>query len=388
MDLLKTILIYMSMVFISSVQTAPEEMPPPLVTIAPSAIVQANTPTPVPTPTPTPVPTPDITPNTTYKTIQVGDKGDGVQTLQRRLAELGYYTGDIDGRYGNQTRRAVERFQYYHGLSADGIAGKRTLTVLYESKDVVFAPVDVTPTPKNGVTATPSVGLTDKPAAARTLQPGDSTPAPTFFPTPTPPVAGQSDAIETTGAPVAALDDESTDVPATREAILTPKTDAPTATPQEGTPKPTGPIITDMEGYSFLLDGQDEPLVGVAEEGQEPSPLSPLLLDEKTVMVPLLRVLMEANIVMIPAEEEQHAEYAFAIKDDLYRLSFNIDANGNPTGLAIYKNSEPQLMQIRVALLQDGILYLPLEDTQKWTGIAFTLDDESKIYTVSMPQEP
>ena len=149
MDLLQTILVYMAMVYASSVQSAPvPEVIPSLDLPTPTPIVeQVNTPTPAPTPSPTPVPTIDITPNPEYGTIRVGDNGDEVRAMQEKLAELGYYTGDVDGRFGNQTRRAVQQFQYQHGLSVDGIAGRRTLTVLYESDEVRPAPVAETPAP-------------------------------------------------------------------------------------------------------------------------------------------------------------------------------------------------------------------------------------------------
>ena len=101
MDLLKTILVYMSMVVAASVQNAPdpgampaydEPTPTPYVQAAPTA-----TPTATATPRPTPVPTIDITPNPEYGTLQVGDRGDEVRRLQEELARYGYYEGDIDG---------------------------------------------------------------------------------------------------------------------------------------------------------------------------------------------------------------------------------------------------------------------------------------------------
>ena len=42
------------------------------------------------------------------------------------LRYLGYYAGDIDGIYGQQTKAAVERFQEDFGITADGVAGKET----------------------------------------------------------------------------------------------------------------------------------------------------------------------------------------------------------------------------------------------------------------------
>ena len=46
---------------------------------------------------------------------------------QNLLAYLGYYLGDIDGIYGQQTKEAVERFQEaFGGIVVDGLAGDET----------------------------------------------------------------------------------------------------------------------------------------------------------------------------------------------------------------------------------------------------------------------
>ena len=46
---------------------------------------------------------------------------------QNLLAYLGYYSGDIDGIYGQQTKAAVERFQEDFGvIVVDGLAGDET----------------------------------------------------------------------------------------------------------------------------------------------------------------------------------------------------------------------------------------------------------------------
>ncbi len=44
------------------------------------------------------------------------------EEVQRRLARLGFYAGDADGRFGSQTRAAVRQFQLRRGLAADGYA--------------------------------------------------------------------------------------------------------------------------------------------------------------------------------------------------------------------------------------------------------------------------
>ena len=159
MDLLQTLLVYMSLVFATSVQTAPE---PSVIPESPDYLLAYTEVTPTPSPAPTPVPTINITPNPAYKTIQMGDRGDLVRNLQERLREFGYYDGEIDGAYGNQTRQAVEKFQYMHGLTADGIAGRHTLTVLYES-DEIRLPEGITPTPEPMVTGQLSVAITPPP---------------------------------------------------------------------------------------------------------------------------------------------------------------------------------------------------------------------------------
>lgn len=61
---------------------------------------------------------------------KMGSRGDEVTQIQQRLAELGYYQGNIDGIYGYQTMNAVKDFQSDNSLSADGIAGTQTLSAL------------------------------------------------------------------------------------------------------------------------------------------------------------------------------------------------------------------------------------------------------------------
>ena len=58
---------------------------------------------------------------------RVGSRGTEVRNIQTRLKAWDYYTGWIDGIYGEYTRRAVVTFQKKHGLTPDGIAGPATL---------------------------------------------------------------------------------------------------------------------------------------------------------------------------------------------------------------------------------------------------------------------
>lgn len=355
MDLLKTILVYMSMVVVASVQNAPdpgsvpaydEPTPTPYVQAAPTP-----TSTPTATPKPTPVPTIDITPNPEYGTLQVGDKGDEVRRLQEELARYGYYEGDIDGVYGNQTRRAVEEFQYQHGLSADGMAGRITLTVLYESGQVRLSPSAATPAPS--ATSSLSVALTEMPATV--------TPAATETPAPAPTMTAMPAATATPAAPTA-----------------TPTaTAAPTSTPE--------PSFEAMEGYGIRLAGAAEALT-IAQEDEEAA-LLPYRMGEE-VYLPLLEILHEAGINVIASETVEADEYAFAVNDDIIRIAFTHDQAGAPVSLEVYRNNEPQIVPVRDIRGVGEVIYLPASTIESLTGIAVQVDEEAQTVTVTLPAAP
>ena len=65
-----------------------------------------------------------------YATLRVGDSGSRVQALQSRLITLGYLSGSADGKFGQMTRKAVVSYQKSKGLTADGLAGQKTLKAL------------------------------------------------------------------------------------------------------------------------------------------------------------------------------------------------------------------------------------------------------------------
>jgi Putative peptidoglycan binding domain len=62
--------------------------------------------------------------------LKPGDSGQQVKVLQHALAHLGYSPGTIDGQYGPSTTQAVKSFQTAHGLTADGVAGPKTIAAL------------------------------------------------------------------------------------------------------------------------------------------------------------------------------------------------------------------------------------------------------------------
>ncbi len=68
--------------------------------------------------------------NAVYAVSKYGSSGDEVRRVQKKLQELGYYTGSVDGIFGSNTQKAVKSFQRNVGLTADGIVGKATLLYL------------------------------------------------------------------------------------------------------------------------------------------------------------------------------------------------------------------------------------------------------------------
>ena len=68
--------------------------------------------------------------NNDYTTLRPGMSGERVRLLQRALIDLDYLKGSADGVYGANTQAAVILFQKANKLTADGLAGKKTLTAL------------------------------------------------------------------------------------------------------------------------------------------------------------------------------------------------------------------------------------------------------------------
>lgn len=48
------------------------------------------------------------------------------KNIQTALKNAGFYLGEIDGKVGSQTKKAIKDFQEANGLTADGIVGKKT----------------------------------------------------------------------------------------------------------------------------------------------------------------------------------------------------------------------------------------------------------------------
>ena len=87
-----------------------------------------------------------------FEKLSEGSRGDEVAALQRRLAELGYYKGEADGRYRQTTATAMKAFEKLAGLRRDGIATVEDQKLLFSAK----APAQPTPTPSPTPKPTPT----------------------------------------------------------------------------------------------------------------------------------------------------------------------------------------------------------------------------------------
>ena len=56
-----------------------------------------------------------------------GSRGPDVIELQRKLTQLGYSVGMVDGKFGPPTEAAIRGFQMDYGLRVDGLAGPQTI---------------------------------------------------------------------------------------------------------------------------------------------------------------------------------------------------------------------------------------------------------------------
>ncbi|HVM01489.1 MAG TPA: L,D-transpeptidase family protein [Acidimicrobiales bacterium] len=62
--------------------------------------------------------------------VEVEERGPGVAALQRRLRDLGYWVGPVDGVFGELLEQAVFAFQKYEGLTVDGVVTRATRAAL------------------------------------------------------------------------------------------------------------------------------------------------------------------------------------------------------------------------------------------------------------------
>ena len=82
---------------------------------------------------------PDAIETVAYKKrLAYGSSGKNVKLLQQRLTDLGYYEGPVSGNFQGNTRNAVKAFQTQNGLKVDGVVGKKTWDLLFNTASIVL----------------------------------------------------------------------------------------------------------------------------------------------------------------------------------------------------------------------------------------------------------
>lgn len=316
MDLMRTLLIYMSATLTLAVQStaAPKETPIPS-PVPDTAIVEtvdtaekgSETITAAPkakekekeTEKITPFPVPTITPNTKgYHNLTMGTKGKEVKKLQEKLIELKYLPDDsADGAYGRQTYNAVKKFQYYNGLKADGIAGRATQTNLFENDQIVPNPEqtaapEVTPAPPEA-TAVP-----EETAAPETAAPETEVPA-TEVPVTEVPVT-EAPATE---APATEAPAEETAVPAETEAAKETET-----APAEDIPEVVENVDLDADFY--------EPVSGNVALNEGDGPLEFLVMEDGVPVTTRPRLSQNENKIRVSLDDLCECVDGWQLTDD------------------------------------------------------------------------
>jgi peptidoglycan hydrolase-like protein with peptidoglycan-binding domain len=97
-----------------------------------------------------------VTDTVSRPTLKSGSKGNEVTELQSTLKLLGFYSGMVDGVYGQTTINAVSSFQQAAGLAADGIAGPATWDKLLPSTPTVATAPSLTPAASHATASKPA----------------------------------------------------------------------------------------------------------------------------------------------------------------------------------------------------------------------------------------
>jgi len=77
--------------------------------------------------------TTSLAPQLGYRCVSLNQRGTDVQDMQVMLRDMGFYSGAVDGYFGEDTSTAVKAFQEKQKLAVDGIAGPKTAATLAEA---------------------------------------------------------------------------------------------------------------------------------------------------------------------------------------------------------------------------------------------------------------
>lgn len=101
---------------------------------------------------------------TVYRSLRNGEESQDVKAMQEALIALDYLKGTADGKFGTNTENAVRAFQKKYKLGVDGIAGSRTLSLLYEKAGMAASPTQA-PADTQAPQATAAPSQTPPPAS-------------------------------------------------------------------------------------------------------------------------------------------------------------------------------------------------------------------------------
>lgn len=68
--------------------------------------------------------------HSSFAAVAWGSRGEKVRLIQQKLKDYGYFSGTVDGVFGQETYDAVLWFQQKNGLTADGKVGSATSAAL------------------------------------------------------------------------------------------------------------------------------------------------------------------------------------------------------------------------------------------------------------------
>jgi peptidoglycan hydrolase-like protein with peptidoglycan-binding domain len=126
-------------------------------------------------------------------TLQLGSQGERVSELQAALKLLGFYTGEVNGVYNENTASAVSVFKRAVSLTPDGIVDADTWQRLFPKEPIVTPTVSSTnpapnvtnfpvPTQTSPPRPTPTPNPSPQPRPTTPAQPASSTPRPSPAP--------------------------------------------------------------------------------------------------------------------------------------------------------------------------------------------------------------
>lgn len=107
--------------------------------------------------------------------MRLGESGDRVAELQRRLIELGYMTVEATGYFGQKTYDALRLFQKAAGLTADGVAGEKTVSALFASDAPRYTTTTRPPTTTTTTTTAATAATTTAAPTTTSAQSSDTT---------------------------------------------------------------------------------------------------------------------------------------------------------------------------------------------------------------------